>query len=115
MSAQLQGKVVGDGVHPGQEPHGSSETPQEVVDQLIHRSLEAKTHAYCPYSKFRVGAALLTHDDKVFTGRLDALVLFGVNLSFFRFCCDSDDLKRPQSSQQMETTLALLVHGICVM
>ncbi|CAL8340100.1 unnamed protein product [Lota lota] len=68
MSAQLQGKAVGDGVHHGQEPLGSSETPQDVVDQLICRSLEAKTHAYCPYSKFRVGAALLTHDGKVFTG-----------------------------------------------
>ncbi|CAL8235749.1 unnamed protein product [Boreogadus saida] len=67
MSAQIQRKAVGDGVHPGQGPPGSSETPQEVVDQLIRRSLEAKTHAYCPYSKFRVGAALLTHDDKVFT------------------------------------------------
>ncbi|XP_059926431.1 cytidine deaminase b [Gadus macrocephalus] len=68
MSAELEKKAVGDGVHPDQGPPGSSETPQEVVDQLIRSSMEAKTHAYCPYSKFRVGAALLTHDNKVFKG-----------------------------------------------
>ncbi|KAK0134810.1 Cytidine deaminase [Merluccius polli] len=56
MSAQKPGEAV------------SMKTTQDQLDQLILRSLEAKTHAYCPYSKFRVGAALLTHDDKVFTG-----------------------------------------------
>ncbi|KAI5614451.1 cytidine deaminase [Silurus asotus] len=38
------------------------------VTGLIRQSLEAKTFAYCPYSKFRVGAALLVNDGKVFTG-----------------------------------------------
>ncbi|XP_007909038.1 cytidine deaminase isoform X2 [Callorhinchus milii] len=36
--------------------------------ELIRRSKEAKGFAYCPYSKFRVGAALLTSAGKVFTG-----------------------------------------------
>ncbi|XP_017342360.1 cytidine deaminase a [Ictalurus punctatus] len=35
---------------------------------LIITSHEAKEFAYSPYSKFRVGAALLTHDGTVFTG-----------------------------------------------
>ncbi|KAK3547037.1 hypothetical protein QTP86_009243 [Hemibagrus guttatus] len=35
---------------------------------LITTSQEAKTFAYSPYSKFRVGAALLTRDGTVFTG-----------------------------------------------
>ncbi|KAJ7998883.1 hypothetical protein DPEC_G00209590 [Dallia pectoralis] len=39
-----------------------------TVKGLIHRSLEVKEFAYCPYSKFRVGAALLAHDGRVFTG-----------------------------------------------
>ncbi|KAG7323355.1 hypothetical protein KOW79_013057 [Hemibagrus wyckioides] len=39
-------------------------SPQE----LITVSQEAKTFAYSPYSKFRVGAALLTQDGTVFTG-----------------------------------------------
>ncbi|CAI9730860.1 cytidine deaminase-like [Octopus vulgaris] len=29
---------------------------------------EAKEKAYCPYSNFRVGAALLTEDDSIITG-----------------------------------------------
>ncbi|XP_059384717.1 cytidine deaminase b [Carassius carassius] len=38
------------------------------IKELIWKSLEARKFAYCPYSKFRVGAALLTHDGTVFTG-----------------------------------------------
>jgi cytidine deaminase len=37
-------------------------------DQLIKRAREAKKQAYAPYSEFKVGAALLTADDQVFTG-----------------------------------------------
>ncbi|XP_070814022.1 cytidine deaminase b [Chaetodon trifascialis] len=48
--------------------HGSRHLSQETVKRLIHQSQEAKTKAYCPYSKFRVGAALLTLDNCVFTG-----------------------------------------------
>ncbi|XP_047203553.1 cytidine deaminase b [Girardinichthys multiradiatus] len=41
---------------------------QEEVKKLIHQSDEAKKYSYSPYSKFRVGAALLTLDNRVFTG-----------------------------------------------
>ncbi|TDH14192.1 hypothetical protein EPR50_G00041880 [Perca flavescens] len=47
---------------------GSTHLSQETVKKLIHQSQEAKQHSYCPYSKFRVGAALLTPDNCVFTG-----------------------------------------------
>lgn len=36
--------------------------------ELIERALEAQEKAYVPYSNFRVGAALITEDDKIFTG-----------------------------------------------
>lgn len=49
--------------------HGSTHLSQETVKKLIHQSQEAKQQAYCPYSKFRVGAALLTPDNCVFTGK----------------------------------------------
>ena len=39
-------------------------TPQE----LIQLAKEAMTHAYAPYSGFRVGAALLCADGKVYQG-----------------------------------------------
>ncbi|TRZ01808.1 hypothetical protein DNTS_026164 [Danionella cerebrum] len=47
--------------------NGFSEHFMEVKE-LIRKALEAKAFAYCPYSKFRVGAALLAHDGTVFTG-----------------------------------------------
>lgn len=36
--------------------------------ELVLKAIDAKTYAYCPYSNFRVGAALRTIDDKLFTG-----------------------------------------------
>lgn len=35
---------------------------------LIEKALEARKHAYAPYSNFAVGAALLTKEEKIFTG-----------------------------------------------
>ncbi|MGF7185416.1 cytidine deaminase [Desulfitispora alkaliphila] len=36
--------------------------------ELLERAIEAKKNAYAPYSKFPVGAALLTTDNSIFTG-----------------------------------------------
>lgn len=36
--------------------------------ELLKIAEEARKHSYSPYSKFAVGAALLTKDGKVFTG-----------------------------------------------
>ena len=36
--------------------------------KLIHRAKEAMQHAYTPYSNFKVGAALLTAEGKVYLG-----------------------------------------------
>ncbi len=36
--------------------------------ELIQKAREAKEFAYCHYSKFKVGAAILTDDDKIITG-----------------------------------------------
>ena len=37
-------------------------------EQLMKQALEAREHAYVPYSNFPVGAALLTEEGKVFRG-----------------------------------------------
>jgi cytidine deaminase len=38
------------------------------MDELYQKAQAAAETAYAPYSKFRVGAALLAEDDTVFTG-----------------------------------------------
>ena len=38
------------------------------VETLIQEAVQAKQNSYSPYSKFRVGAALLTKNGKIFRG-----------------------------------------------
>ncbi|XP_063798237.1 cytidine deaminase [Pseudophryne corroboree] len=40
----------------------------DVIQKLLRKSQEAKTFAHCPYSKFRVGAAVLTRDGRIYLG-----------------------------------------------
>jgi cytidine deaminase len=42
----------------------------EEINMLVEKAIDAKEHSYSPYSKFRVGCALLTNDDKIFIGNL---------------------------------------------
>ncbi|XP_053137156.1 cytidine deaminase [Hemicordylus capensis] len=46
----------------------SSRVGPEQIQLLLDACREAKAFAYCPYSKFPVGAALLTCDGKIFSG-----------------------------------------------
>ena len=48
----------------------TSDLSEELQD-LVKRASEAKTKAYCPYSKFPVGAALLTTSNEIFIGILN--------------------------------------------
>ena len=59
-----------------------------VRRELVEKCIQAKANAYCPYSKFRVGAALLTEDDKIFTGILKLLVNYRYSCKwwFFKGC-----------------------------
>ncbi|XP_068772502.1 cytidine deaminase isoform X1 [Struthio camelus] len=47
---------------------GSSPEAERLRALLLQRSREAKAAAYCPYSRFPVGAALLTASGHVFSG-----------------------------------------------
>jgi len=42
-------------------------TPAEI-NTLVTRAVEAKANAYAPYSKFRVGAAVLLDDGTIVQG-----------------------------------------------
>ncbi|MGH9914622.1 MAG: cytidine deaminase [Pyrinomonadaceae bacterium] len=47
--------------------------PQEITDMMILKDLieaasAAREHAYAPYSRFRIGAAVETGDGRIFTG-----------------------------------------------
>ncbi|MCB2359130.1 cytidine deaminase [Clostridium estertheticum] len=37
-------------------------------EKLVSQALQARKNAYAPYSNFKVGAAVLTNDGKIFTG-----------------------------------------------
>ena len=37
-------------------------------EKLVSQALQARKNAYVPYSNFKVGAAVLTEDEKVYTG-----------------------------------------------
>jgi cytidine deaminase len=39
-----------------------------MLNELISKALEIKERAYAPYSKYRVGAAAMTADGRIFTG-----------------------------------------------
>jgi len=41
---------------------------QNFIEQLIDAAIQARELSYSPYSGFMVGAALLTMDDRIFTG-----------------------------------------------
>lgn len=41
---------------------------KKIKNKLIVKAKEAREKAYNPYSNFAVGAALLTEDNKIFTG-----------------------------------------------
>jgi cytidine deaminase len=40
----------------------------ELVDGLVQQALDARKHAYAPYSGFQVGAAVLSTDGHIFRG-----------------------------------------------
>ncbi|XP_076805712.1 cytidine deaminase-like isoform X2 [Clavelina lepadiformis] len=38
------------------------------IEELVRIASQAKENAYCPYSNFRVGAALVTESGEIYTG-----------------------------------------------
>ena len=45
-----------------------AEPDDQTLQEMAKRAKASSEKAYCPYSKFRVGAAVLTHDGQMFEG-----------------------------------------------
>lgn len=41
---------------------------EDLVNELIEKAVKARKRSYAPYSKFMVGAALMTADNEIFVG-----------------------------------------------
>uniref|UniRef100_A0A5S6QAY8 Cytidine deaminase n=1 Tax=Trichuris muris TaxID=70415 RepID=A0A5S6QAY8_TRIMR len=52
----------------------------DLLSRLITCAIEAKERAYCPYSHFRVGAAVLCQNDTIVTGCNVENCSYGVGL-----------------------------------
>jgi cytidine deaminase len=50
------------------------------IDELVQSALDAQTRAYCPFSKFPVGAALRTASGRIFQGVNVENVSFGLTI-----------------------------------
>jgi len=46
----------------------SGDLPSHVLEQLAHSARTVQAHAYAPASRFRVGAAVLAEDGRIFSG-----------------------------------------------
>ena len=44
------------------------ELTKDVLEDLAQKAIEARDSAYCPYSRFAVGAALLDQNGRIWTG-----------------------------------------------
>lgn len=45
-----------------------AKNPKRSVERLIETAVQAQKRAYCPYSRYPVGAAVLTNSGRVFAG-----------------------------------------------
>lgn len=53
---------------------------EETIKNLITHALDARKNSYNPYSKFAVGAAVLTDNDKIISGTNIESVSFGLTI-----------------------------------
>lgn len=58
----------------------STKISTNQVNQLAQAAIAAKKNSYSPYSHFKVGAAVLTEDDKIYTGTNIENASFGLTV-----------------------------------
>lgn len=68
----------------------------ENIQQLIHAAAVAATEAYAPYSKFKVGAALLMSDGSITTGSNQENASFPAGICAERSALSKINMNAPQ-------------------
>ncbi len=77
------------------------------VKELCFTAIEAMNQAYAPYSSFRVGAALLTQDGKIYTGCNIENASFGATI-----CAERVALHNAVSNGEQEFVMLAIAGGI---
>ena len=62
------------------EIYKRSNSMRHIFQELIEKAKEARLKAYAPYSKFKVGSAVLTGNDDIFTGCNIENASFGLSI-----------------------------------
>lgn len=76
-------------------------------EKLIQAAIEAREKAYAPYSKYKVGAALLTESGKIYTGCNVENASFGATI-----CAERTAAVKAISDGEMKfRALAVVVEG----
>ena len=74
--------------------------------ELVQKAMEMQKFAYCPYSKFPVGAALLCEDGRVFTGCNVESAAYGSTI-----CAERTALLKAVSEGCRDNWVAIAVAG----
>ncbi len=75
----------------------------ELLEELIRKAFEASARAYCPYSRFPVGAALLTQGDSIFVGCNVENASYGLTI-----CAERGALSSAVAQGQREITAVVI-------
>ncbi len=81
------------------------------LEKLLEKAKEARIHSYSPYSKFPVGAAVLTTDGKVYTGCNVENAAYGLTV-----CAEMVAITKAVSEASQDITAIAIVadtEGVC--
>lgn len=78
LAAAEDGPARGEGAVQSGQP--IAKIMQNTEQQLFKKAIEAASRAYAPYSKFRVGAALVALDGTVFCGCNVEIISYGLTV-----------------------------------
>ncbi|MCH9632650.1 MAG: Cytidine deaminase [Chlamydiae bacterium] len=80
--------------------------PQEMVEELTQRAVEAQKNSYSPYSHYPVGAAILMESGKIFTGCNVENALLGATI-----CAERSAIVSAVASGEREIKAVVIVLG----